>query len=165
MCCKVYEVPPIDNKPRGIWCKHCKPGRGCGIWETRPQFCRDFHCEWVRDQTFGDEWKPEKAKFVMNFRENLGVLSVMVDPSSPTSWRREPYHSVLRSMAESMAQKQYIIQVIVLKSVTVIGPEKEFLIGDYDGPLKLNWRTYTRPAGNHHELVGASRAEASAAAC
>jgi hypothetical protein len=88
----------------------------------------------------------------------------MVDPGAPNSWRREPYHSVLRSMAESMAQKQFIIQVVTLRSTTVIGPEKDFPVGDTDQPLKLSWRTTARPAGAHYELVGVSRINESAAA-
>ena len=30
LCCKVFDVPVLE-KPAGQWCKHCLPGRGCGI--------------------------------------------------------------------------------------------------------------------------------------
>jgi hypothetical protein len=163
MCCKLPEIPWVENKPRGVWCKHCKPGRGCGIWETRPQPCVDFHCEWMRDTVLGEEWKPDRARFYLNFREALGILTVMADPGSPNSWRREPYHSYLRALAESMAQKQFIIQIVVNRSLTVLGHEKEFAIGDHAGLLKLTWRTHDRPSGPWQELIGVSPAEAAAA--
>jgi hypothetical protein len=164
MCCKLPEIPWVENKPRGVWCKHCKPGHGCGIWETRPQPCVDFHCEWVRDATLGDEWKPDRARFYLNFREALGILTVMVDPGSPNSWRQEPYHSTLRHIAGNMAQKKYFVQIVVRKSVTVIGPEREFPVGEWDGPLKLQWQTHSRPTGPHYELIGVLRVEGAAAA-
>jgi hypothetical protein len=164
MCCKLPEIPWVDNKPRGHWCKHCKPGRGCGIWDTRPQPCKEFHCEWIKDASLGDEWKPDRSRFYLNFREALGILTVMVDPGSPNSWRREPYHAFLRALAESMAQKQFIIQVVTLQSVVVLGPDKEFPVGDFDGQLKLRWQTQTTPRGIHYELIGVARAEQAAIA-
>jgi hypothetical protein len=38
MCCKLLEIADADiAKPRNQWCKHCKPGSGCTIYDTRPQ--------------------------------------------------------------------------------------------------------------------------------
>jgi hypothetical protein len=164
MCCKVYDVPPIDNKPRGVWCKHCKPGRGCGIWESRPEFCKDFHCQWIKDDSFGPEWKPDTAKFVMNFRETLGILAVMVDANNPGSWRREPYYSRLKMIARNMAQQKLIVQIITLKSIIVLGTEKEFAIGEWGGDLKLSWQTHNTPRGVECELVGVAKLEPAVAA-
>ena len=111
-----------------------------------------------------DEWKPDKSRFYLNFRETLGILTVMVDPGSPASWRREPYHAYLRALAESMAQKQFIIQVVTLRSVVVLGPDKEFPVGDFDGPLKLRWQTQATPTGMHYELISVARMEEAAPA-
>jgi hypothetical protein len=36
LCCKVMAVEAL-GKPAGSWCSHCKPGRGCLIYETRPE--------------------------------------------------------------------------------------------------------------------------------
>ena len=43
MCCKVMGIKAIA-KPPGVWCKECIPGKGCGIYETRPEACRTFYC-------------------------------------------------------------------------------------------------------------------------
>lgn len=139
MCCKVYDVPPIDNKPRGIWCKHCKPGRGCGIWESRPQFCRDFHCHWILDSSFGEEWKPEKSKLVMNYRPNDNAFVVMVDPGSPGAWLREPYHSGLRALAGRLAQKRHVVEIVVNHDTTIITPTRNFPVGSNADELEFRW--------------------------
>ena len=90
LCCKVFDVPSLE-KPAGQWCKHCLPGRGCGIHETRPQHCRAFHCMWMTAPWLADEWKPERAKFVLTtdpatltFRFAAAKLSIrIVDEKSP----------------------------------------------------------------------------------
>jgi hypothetical protein len=153
MCCKVYEVPPIDNKPRGQWCKHCKPGRGCGIWETRPQFCRDFHCHWILDSSFGDEWKPEKSKLVMNHRPDDNVFVVMVDPGSPGAWLKEPYHSTLRSLAGRLAQQRIAVEIVINHDTTVITPTRNFHIGTQAEQIEFKWAERNGPMGREIELI------------
>jgi hypothetical protein len=140
LCCKVFEVPPIDNKPRGVWCKHCKPGKGCGIWETRPEFCRDFHCLWIKDAGLGPEWKPDVAKFVMNYREDLSVLNVMVDVGMPEAWRKEPYYRGLQNIAANLAKKKHIVQITVGHRLVILTPEREFDMGVCDDDLEHVWK-------------------------
>lgn len=53
LCCVLPAIPQL-GKPANVPCVHLTPS-GCGIYETRPQGCRDFKCEWLRggvgDQT------------------------------------------------------------------------------------------------------------------
>ncbi|HEX4826999.1 MAG TPA: hypothetical protein VFV12_02145, partial [Xanthobacteraceae bacterium] len=51
----------------GQWCRHCKPGRGCRIYDARPQICRQFFCGWMVSATLGPEWKPERSKIILQF--------------------------------------------------------------------------------------------------
>jgi hypothetical protein len=139
LCCKVFDVPPVDNKPRGVWCKHCTPGRGCGIWQTRPDFCRDFHCMWIKDATLGPEWKPDIAKFVLNYRRDLGVLNVMVDIKTPNVWRQEPYLSGLRDFAARASAFKHIVQITVGKRLIVLSPEREFDMGVTEDDFEHVW--------------------------
>ena len=34
LCCKVYALPELE-KPPGVWCRHCTPGKGCAIHDFR----------------------------------------------------------------------------------------------------------------------------------
>lgn len=95
MCCKVLLVGEL-RKPPGLWCKHARPGTGCGIYETRPASCRDFFCEWMLNANFPAEWKPDAAKFVVSPLTADGNLLIAVDPNFPNAWRREPYHAQIR---------------------------------------------------------------------
>jgi hypothetical protein len=79
------------------WCEHCEVGRGCNIYQTRPDECRIFFCGWLLDARFGEEWNPRHSKIVIKFEENRTVF--IVDKDRKDAWRREPFHSVIRQWA------------------------------------------------------------------
>ena len=103
MCCK---LPPIAalGKPADRWCTHCRPGKGCTIYESRPQPCRSFGCSWLAVPAVGDHWYPLKSKMVVQIAEvaddNYDVfVDVHVDKGAPDAWRAEPYYSELQRMS------------------------------------------------------------------
>ena len=60
LCCK---LPAIKDFKEGYsWCKNCDIGKGCKIYETRPQPCIDFDCMW-KDERTNEELKPNKVGF------------------------------------------------------------------------------------------------------
>jgi Fe-S-cluster containining protein len=89
LCCDVLEVTAVD-KPVNQLCRHWESGKGCTIYDRRPQMCRSFSCAWVQGH-LGDEWFPEHARFVVHFSQD--AVNVQVDPNYPDRWREEPYFS------------------------------------------------------------------------
>jgi hypothetical protein len=162
LCCKVYPVP-VMNKPRSVWCKECKPGKGCGIWETRPEFCRDFHCLWIKDQRMGPEWQPNVAKFVMNWAAK-GVLHVTVDPNFPLSYRKEPYYRALKDSARRCMEKNESIVIFSGDNKYLMLPDGEHLIGPRDDTIE--WYVNMRPDGDRtiYKVVITQHTKAVAAA-
>lgn len=128
LCCKVFDVPALE-KPAGSWCRHCKPGRGCGIHETRPEHCRAFHCLWMTQAWLGPEWKPERAKMVLTVDPATSFLLVQVDPGAPNAWRTEPYYRHLKHWAVGAVARQRQVVVFVNKSATVILPDRDVPLG------------------------------------
>jgi hypothetical protein len=155
LCCKVYEVPPVENKKAGQWCRHCKPGQGCGIWDTRPQFCRDFHCMWILDQSVGPEWKPDISRFVMNSKP-VGIV-VMVDPGHPLAWKREPYYGMFKRMALNLAKQRRVVQIIVNDMLTVITPDEDLKLGRFGDGFIYDWAQTAGPFGPEFRFAGARR--------
>jgi hypothetical protein len=143
LCCKVYEVPPIDNKPRGVWCKHCTPGKGCGIWEARPEFCRDFHCLWIKDPNLGPDWKPEVSKFIMAWTAP-DQLFISCDNSQPLAYQREPYFSALKDASKRYMAEDKMITVFSGPDRFILLPDGAHLLGrrgqevDFDVARQLN---------------------------
>jgi len=99
LCCKVMAIEEL-SKPASRWCRHCKPGCGCQIYDSRPGECRDFNCLWLIDQRFGPHWRPNKSKLVLTTSED--GIEVRCDPTFPDAWaqgavsRRDSDHGDLR---------------------------------------------------------------------
>lgn len=128
LCCKVYDVPSLD-KPAGTWCRHCKPGRGCGIHETRPQHCRSFHCLWMTAAFLGPEWKPDRSRFVMSVDPATKNLLIQLDPGQPGAWRAAPYHDQIRRWAAAALAEQRHVIVFLNKAATVVLPDRDVALG------------------------------------
>jgi hypothetical protein len=131
LCCKVLSVPGYEHPP-GEWCRFCLPGKGCGIYQTRPYTCRGHYCEWMISKGLGPEWKPDKAKFVL-FGSNAGRrLTAHVDPGYPSAWRRSPYYENLRAWAAQGVQKtpeMHLIDVMIRDYTIVILPDRDVEVG------------------------------------
>src|SRR5579872_5901236 len=70
-CCKVMEVWEI-GKAAGIWCSHCTIGMGCQRYDSRPEPCREFKCQWLMGLG-EDEDRPDKSKIVVHFGPLEGI--------------------------------------------------------------------------------------------
>ena len=46
LCCKLPEIPSI-NKKSYSWCKNCKIGVGCNIYNNKPKKCDEFTCAYL----------------------------------------------------------------------------------------------------------------------
>jgi Fe-S-cluster containining protein len=90
-CCTLLEVTDA-GKAVNEWCKFCVAGKGCTIYEQRPQMCRSFSCAWLQGHV-NDDWYPERAGIVVHFSQD--AVNVQVDPAHPDRWREEPYFSKL----------------------------------------------------------------------
>lgn len=128
MCCKLMAIPAL-GKPSHAWCAHYAKGRGCGIYADRPQACRTFECLYLTAPALSDEWRPDKAKFMIWTGAEDRRLIVEVDPASPAAWRREPYYSQIKSWADRRHPQPLEVLVRIGSQVLVVFPEGEVDLG------------------------------------
>jgi hypothetical protein len=128
MCCKVYRIADL-NKQEGKWCTHCAIGSGCRIYDERPEQCRSFNCLWLQDATMAAEWKPEISKIVLSIYPATGFVYAQVDPGTPFAWRKEPYFTQLKMMAERLLRDRRHLLVFVNRDATLIMPTGPVPIG------------------------------------
>ena len=128
MCCKVFHIPVLE-KPAGKWCRHCSAGAGCHIYEDRPEACRVFSCLWLQDATLPWDWKPDVSKMVLSIFPATGFIYVQVDSGRRLAWRREPYFSGLKAMAEQLLKQRRHVLVFVDGDATLIMPTGPVPIG------------------------------------
>lgn len=107
LCCRLPEIDQL-SKPANTLCVNCVMGKGCFIYEDRPDLCRDFLCAWMTDHELGPEWEPTVANMMVYGQGDQ--LTVLVDPDHPQSWRQEPYTTQLTSWAtEAAGRGGYVI--------------------------------------------------------
>ena len=58
------------TKLQGVVCQNCELERGCKIYATRPQACRDFICGWRTMAQFDEHWRPDKSGVIVKFAED-----------------------------------------------------------------------------------------------
>jgi hypothetical protein len=128
LCCKLMGVPALA-KPRNVWCEHCVQGSGCAIYDARPDDCRVYDCAWLLSPELGPEWKPERARFVLEVDPGENRVFVNVDPGRPDAWRKEPYLGTLRGWARDMVRTRRQILIRNGARITALLPDGQTDLG------------------------------------
>jgi hypothetical protein len=114
-------------KPASSWCPHCKPGRGCLVYATRPAECRSYACLWLTDDRLDQRWKPSRSKLVLTTSQD--GLEIRCDPGFPDAWRGEPFHSQIRRWAVSGEAHDVTVVVITGEKMILVTAAREFDLG------------------------------------
>ncbi|SDR56910.1 hypothetical protein SAMN05519103_05535 [Rhizobiales bacterium GAS113] len=139
LCCKTMAVSAL-NKPRDTWCSHCRPGKGCGIYDTRPPECRSFGCLWLADPNFPDELKPERSKLVFVVEANGNRLVAHCDPGRPTAWKEPRTYRLIKDMAVRAAQSGRQVLVMLRGDYTAILPDRDVPLGAVEPGRSIIYR-------------------------
>ena len=63
MCCLILPVPWMDKKA-GEWCKKCKPGIGCSIYDNAPEDCIKYKCAYLQMEEVDIRLRPDHCKII-----------------------------------------------------------------------------------------------------
>lgn len=130
LCCKLMGVRSID-KTQYVWCSQFKRGLGCKIYEDRPHECAEFICYWLHAPNLGEDWRPDRAGFLMHLSEDGSRLNVEVDSATPNAWKQEPYASQFQAWAARGEAGGLSLQVWVGRrgyAMTANGPVDQGLL-------------------------------------
>lgn len=82
-CCTAYPILGIPGyegaKPAGVRCQHLT-ATGCGIYEFRPDVCRQYECLWKMGEGRNME-RPDRSGFIMNNDGDQGLLFAVTEPA------------------------------------------------------------------------------------
>jgi len=150
LCCKVMGIYALD-KPRGRWCDHAMPGRGCAIYDDRPQECRTFSCLWLLDDNLGPEWKPEKSKMVLTADEASRRTMVYVDASAPNAWQREPFQQRLMALMQAGLPLGRLVFIVVGERTGLLLPHGLQDLGRLDDGDEVTLKRTGYPHATRYE--------------
>lgn len=138
MCCKLPTIESL-GKEAGVWCRFAKSGQGCTNYADRPTQCSTFFCGWMREASFGPEWKPSVAKFLFFTSGTGGAFTILPDTGYPNSWRNPVYYPTLKKYACELLETGIPTFVIQGSTVTVILPDRdETILMAKDKKIKVN---------------------------
>ena len=105
-CCRVFDIPEL-KKPAGTWCQHCAIGKGCKVYDDRPQMCREFECLWLMSQKRPDPrehmkpgMRPDKCKVVFSPSTNDRVMAATTMPGAPLAWQSPAVSKLIKRMID-----------------------------------------------------------------
>jgi len=66
------QVGEVNAKAGHVRCNKLSEGcEGCSIYANRPQFCRDYMCQWIlRDKTLNYRMRPDKCKILVHIKQD-----------------------------------------------------------------------------------------------
>jgi hypothetical protein len=128
LCCKVMGIGALE-KPGGTWCVHCRPGKDCGIYETRPPECRSFACLWLADPHFPDAFKPERSKLVFVVEANGNRVVAHCDVGRPNAWKEPENYRFIKEMAVLAARSGGQVLVALRDHYTAVLPDRDVPLG------------------------------------
>jgi hypothetical protein len=131
MCCKLLEITEIE-KPQNVWCKQCKPGKGCSVYDTRPSDCRTFYCSWIFDLSLNDAWRPDRSKFVITYEPETFRMFIVCDAGAAGAWRREPFYARIKSFLNAPGMERQQIVITTGRKLTLLVRNGEFDLGDHN---------------------------------
>ncbi len=83
-CTACCSFPPIRTerlqKPANTMCSHCLEGRGCTVYDIRPDVCRGFYCGWFFLEELSPQWHPSESGVVIrseHFDEDTVTLLIL----------------------------------------------------------------------------------------
>jgi hypothetical protein len=150
LCCKLLDIPELD-KPRGQWCPHVIPKRGCSIYSSRPGSCQNFVCLWLLDTRLDDVWKPNKCKMVVVAESDMHVV-VYVDKGVIQPWLQEPFFSTLRKMAARGLDAGGMVTVVENEETIVILPDRGVRVGKLQSDDRIVMGEVKTSAGTRIEV-------------
>jgi hypothetical protein len=164
LCCKLLAIDEL-GKAAGDWCVHVVRGKGCSVYESRPDSCRAFRCYWLDQAMLDEAWRPDRSGLILR-DVGSGVLLVEVEPSKPDAWRRPPFLDQLRRWSQMALANGGMVVVKLRGSATVLLPDADLPIGrvadsddisvgyELQGGLRRPFAKVTSADGGSRKILG-----------
>lgn len=128
LCCKLMLIEVLE-KPIGQWCVHCDVGKGCKVYEVRPEPCRAFRCGWLKDPSLPDSLRPDRSKVILDQDADGRRFIARCDASNALAWKKEPLYSWLKALARVAWKNGDTVMASAYPRVWLIAPDEDIDLG------------------------------------
>jgi hypothetical protein len=126
LCCKIPGVGAVGKKNL-TWRPHCDIGKGCRIYETRPEECRDFRCLWLDDESLPPEFDPRRARFIAYFKDKCLVIDC--DAAARNIHRDKKYAALFAHLAAKLEPHGGFVSICYGEHMIAMTPRDIFDLG------------------------------------
>lgn len=110
LCCKIVSVLELE-KPTMTWCEHCDIGRGCKIYDQKPESCRTFNCMWLLNTWMEESLRPDRCKVVFETCYGTKVILALLNEGNDDAHLKQPVAGLIEHIVGRLKYS-----VIVVKS-------------------------------------------------
>ncbi len=100
MCCTALEIEEL-NKDAGPACVNCVAGGGCASYASRPNVCREFECEWLRERALPSTLRPDRIGTIFMEAHDADEYRAVCGPERPLAWRQPRVFAHLVAIAKT----------------------------------------------------------------
>lgn len=119
LCCKVLIIQDLTpEKPKDQWCRHAKKSSGCGVYDMRPESCREYQCVWLKLGLPAHQ-RPDKIHGVISSTSDGENIVINEDPGWEGHARHELRHMINTFIAD---MQHYVVVVCGTKRVLIAHP-------------------------------------------
>jgi len=73
VCCVTLRIEEAAlKKYADVPCPNLRPEGGCGIYSSRPDVCRNWHCGWRLMSQLDDNWRPDRSNIIIRLDSGRG---------------------------------------------------------------------------------------------
>jgi len=141
-CCRAPSLEAPPAKPFLKVCPELATGkkRGCGIYDTRPQGCRDYSCHWLQNGFLERKHRPDKIGVIFDDGVSRAQWLTRIQESNnlefPPVTAREIWPGAFKQnwkLLKSISSRYVVILVVTPTdrslSVHVLAPTEELAAG------------------------------------
>jgi hypothetical protein len=122
LCCTTRQVDDL-GKASGQTCQKSTL-KSCSVWGLHPKVCQDYSCLWLKHTKLGDEWRPDKAGFVLSLEAD-NIVRIDPDPQRPFNWQRAPYYEQLKLWSQSIMSGEGRVVVHLGNQICILTPDED----------------------------------------
>ena len=111
LCCKLVPVSEL-HKQANTKCTYQRYKKGCAVYPRRPQSCKLWSCQWLKNPDTIEMRRPDLSHYVIDEyldyitvefnseRRNIPVLQIWLDEKYPTAYKDPALLSFLNKQGE-----------------------------------------------------------------
>jgi len=151
------------KKDPGSWCAHCDIGKGCKIYDARPDGCRIFQCGYLTLPELDERFRPSTCHFVVAVKPEAHRIEIHVDQQRPDAWRKQPYYSWIKQTSRQAMTRNMVVIVYIGRRYWAIYPDRDADLGIARPGEQIAAKVVDTPTGPRIELYKTSPPNAAAA--